>query len=89
MSNQELLSIYRNQIDTLDLEIMNLLNRRFQIAQEIGNVKKETWTEILQEGRWNEVMTNLKESAKHTWLNEEFIENIWNEIHKESIRKQK
>jgi chorismate mutase len=41
MSFDVLLENYRNQIDTLDFEIIYLLSRRFQIVNEIGNIKKE------------------------------------------------
>ncbi|MBT3729103.1 hypothetical protein HOF65_02820 [bacterium] len=35
MEHKELLQIYRDQIDTLDKEIIYLLTRRFQIVNEI------------------------------------------------------
>jgi chorismate mutase len=58
MNNQELLKIYRDQIDTLDKEMIYLLSRRFALVKQIGLVKKENNMKPLQEDRWKEVLNS-------------------------------
>jgi len=41
MKYEELLQHYRDQIDTIDLEMIYLLSRRFEIVKQIGLLKKE------------------------------------------------
>jgi len=85
MPNSELLKNFREQIDTLDREILYLLFRRFTLVDEIGKIKKEIWMKPLQNDRWNEVLSDKIEVWKEYWLKKEFIEDIWNRIHKEAL----
>lgn len=89
MPYEELLENYRNQIDTLDFEIIYLLSRRFQIVEEIGNIKKEAWVEPYQKDRWEELMAKLMEEAEDKQVNKKLVEDIWNLIHQESLRREK
>lgn len=89
MKYEELLQHYRDQIDTIDLEMIYLLSRRFEIVKQIGLLKKEDNKSPLQTWRWQELMKLLKEEARERGVNEEFIEKIWNEIHTESLRLEK
>jgi len=41
MELDELLVSFRNQIDTIDEEIIYLLSRRFELVKQIGNIKKD------------------------------------------------
>nr|MDD3719800.1 chorismate mutase [Candidatus Gracilibacteria bacterium] len=82
----ELLKHYRDGIDTLDREIVYLLSRRFDYVKEIGKIKKNSGViNPIDENRWNRVLENIKKEAKDKGLSEEFIENIWNEIHREAL----
>jgi len=63
MSFEAVLENYRNQIDTLDFEIIYLLSRRFQIVKEIGNIKKEANIEPYQPDRWEALMKKLLEES--------------------------
>lgn len=82
----EILENFRNQIDTIDEEIIYLLSRRFEIVKQIWKIKKENNIILLQINRWQKVMNNLIEEAKDKWINEELVIKIWEEIHKESLR---
>lgn len=86
---EDILKILRNQIDTIDEEIIYLLSRRFEITKQIWQVKKNSNTSILQVWRWDELMDNLLSEAKDKWVSDLLVKDIWNLIHKESIRLQK
>jgi len=89
MENKDLLQHYRDQIDTIDLEIVYLLSRRFWIVKEIWKIKKEADISVLQEERWDNLLTMLFEEADERWLERDFILDLWEKIHKESMRLQK
>jgi len=89
MQEKDLLKNFREQIDSLDREILYLLFRRFTIVNEIWKIKKQLNMSALQQDRWKEVLENKIEVWKEYWLNKEFIEDIWNRIHKESLEIEK
>lgn len=89
MSYKELLENYRQQIDTIDFEIIYLLSRRFKIVDEIGNIKKEAGTEAYQADRWKELTTKLSEEAEDKQVDLKLVESIWELIHSESLKREK
>ena len=89
MNQKELLKHYRDQIDTIDLEMVYLLSRRFEIVTQIWDIKKDIDLETYQSDRWEEVMHMLYEEADERWVNRELILDMWEKIHKESMRLQK
>jgi chorismate mutase len=78
----------RNQIDNLDAELLNLLSRRMTISKKIGTYKEENNVTILQIRRWKKILKTQKENGFLAGLSEEFIQNIFNHIHDESIKVQ-
>ena len=89
MENKELLENFREQIDTLDAELLYLLSRRFTIVNEIWKFKKTNGIQPLQNDRWNKVLLEKIEIWEELWLKKEFIEDIWNRIHKEALKIEK
>ncbi|NLP28123.1 MAG: chorismate mutase [Clostridia bacterium] len=52
---------YRSEIDLIDKELVDLLEERFELAQQIGQYKKERNMNILNKDRENQVIEkNLK-----------------------------
>jgi len=86
MEYKELLQIYRDQINTLDLELLSLLARRFEIVNQIWIIKKENNIQALQKDRWNELIEILLDEWIDQWINKNFIIDIWNRIHEESLK---
>lgn len=86
--NKEKLLIYRKDIDEIDNEIINLLAKRMEVSKNIGKYKKENNIEIFQPERLKALINKLKSVGKELNLTPEFIENIWMEIHDESVRNQ-
>jgi len=89
MENSELLKIYRDQIDTLDKELVYLFFRRFEIVKQIWLVKKQENIEPLDSERWKILLNENLEVSREFWLRDEFIIDIWNKIHEESLRIEK
>jgi len=89
MQNQELLRNYREQINSLDKELLYLFSRRFIIVSEIGKIKKLEKMQALQLSRWEELMKENIESWLEMGLEKDFIIDIWERIHKQSLEIEK
>lgn len=89
MELDKFLENFREQIDTIDYEIIYLLSRRFALVEQIWNIKKEKWENVFQPKRWDFLLKNLLEEAKEKNVNSELVKKIWEEIHKESLNIEK
>ncbi len=78
----------RKQIDNLDNELFSLLQHRMDIAKNIGQFKKEQGINILQTGRWDEIIQKRLQQGLKYGLSEEFIMRILKAVHQESINTQ-
>lgn len=85
----KILQNYREQIDTIDWEMVYLLSRRLEIVKNIWELKKENNIPLLQEDRWNSLLNTIKKDGKERWINPLLIENIWNLIHNEALKIEK
>ena len=83
-----LLEELRGRIDKVDAELLGILARRMEIAREIGHYKKEHHLTILQPERWDEIIATRTRLGVHKELSPEFILQIYEMIHQESIRHQ-
>lgn len=75
----------RGQIDQIDSELFVLLSKRMRIAENIGRVKRANNVAILQGGRWNDIVEKVRKQAVQLKLSEEFLKNVLEAIHLESI----
>lgn len=78
----------RAQIDIIDGNLIKALGSRMEISRKIGLYKKNHNVAILQASRWEQIMELMKEKARACGLSDAFVENIYNAIHKESVRLQ-
>ncbi len=78
----------RSQIDKIDDKIVELLEQRMKIAENIGKIKKENNIAVLQTKRWNQIISQRINEAKEKGLSEHFIETVFRAIHEESINHQ-
>lgn len=85
---EEELERYRRVIDHVDDEILRLLSRRMEIADEIGSFKKKNKLTILQTARWNKTLERLQAMTDQLKLSPEFIHQYYEAIHMESIQHQ-
>ncbi|MDE5418210.1 bifunctional 3-deoxy-7-phosphoheptulonate synthase/chorismate mutase type II [Labilibaculum sp. DW002] len=79
---------YRNQIDSVDAQLIELLAQRMNIVEEIGEYKSQKNMTILQLERWEKVREKGVELGKSLGLSEKFTTQLLRMIHKEAILKQ-
>jgi chorismate mutase len=68
--------------------MLEALVKRMEISDEIGLVKKNTGMQILQTGRWDEVLERNIIDGKSKGLSKVFLINYLSAIHLESIDRQ-
>lgn len=85
---QNQLTGLRSQIDILDHQLLDLLQKRMEIAEGIGQLKKQQNVAVLQNKRWNDILERLTQQGKERGLSEEFVSKILKAIHQESIQRQ-
>ncbi|HVI43420.1 MAG TPA: chorismate mutase [Chitinophaga sp.] len=85
---QDTLTVFRAKIDRLDKEIIDLLGERMEAARAIGIYKMVHKVEVVQSNRFNEVLQRAVDHGKSKGLSEAFIKELYEDIHKESIRQQ-
>ena len=83
-----LLEAIRAQVDEADHEILDILARRMELIKKIGEYKRDNNVAVLQMERWNEILKTRREWAEYLDLNVDFILDIYNRLHTESIRNQ-
>lgn len=77
--SQEQLQTLRKEIDAVDLKILNLLNQRARLAQDIGHVKMQQKAPVFRPEREAQVLANL--NALNTGpLSETDINTIFREV---------
>jgi len=78
----------RHQIDSLDNELMDLLSKRMRVCREIGQYKKEHNIQVLQTGRYNEILDKRGVQGALSGMSQDFVKQIFEHIHEESVRQQ-
>ena len=87
-TSTESLALLRQQIDRIDDELLELLDKRMRVACEIGQYKKEHSMPVIQAGRYNDLMERRVQSAEELGMSADFMRAILAAIHEESVRKQ-
>ncbi len=78
----------RGMIDEKDAELVKIMGERMNIVKEIGEIKRENNTIILQADRWNSILENMICLGEKYNLSKDFIELIFKSIHQELIYQQ-
>lgn len=78
----------REQINHIDDELMQLIGQRMNIAEKIGQYKKNNNVTILQTSRWNEILEKATKKGSKLGLSDEFVVKYMDAIHMESINRQ-
>lgn len=84
----ETLELLREQIDRLDTELLDVLNRRMAVSRQIGSYKKEHGMSIVQIDRHDKIMQRRIADAERMGMDTDFIRRILSAIHQESVRQQ-
>ena len=82
------LSLYRQEIDQIDSELFDLLSRRMDICERIGEVKRDNDVAILQSSRWGNIVERITSQSETLRLSPEFLKTVLEAIHIESINRQ-
>lgn len=88
MTYKENMEQLRAQIDEYDSELIRMLAARMDVSRKMGEYKKQNNVAILQTGRWDSIMENMRKEAALHDLDPEFIATIWNAIHEASVKEQ-
>ncbi len=78
----------RQEMDAIDVEIIDLLVRRMEYSVKIGNLKKEENLTAYQPERWREIIETRTQRGEKLQLSRQFILQLYQIIHDESIRAQ-
>ncbi len=85
-SKHQFLVHLRNEIDTIDDQLIETLARRMNIVGQIGKFKKEQNITILQAQRSRHIFYDRIEKGKKLMLNPAFLREILKAIHNEAVR---
>lgn len=85
---QSQLEKLRTEIDKLDGEMLQILSKRMEIIDEIGEYKRENNITVLQMERWADILSDRLSIGTHLGLNSSFLEEMLQLIHNESILRQ-
>jgi len=88
MSGVVQLEYLRQLMDSLDAEIIDLIAKRMELSERMAIVKKDCNMTAYQPGRWREIVETRGARAEGHSLSKEFIVELYEKIHHESIRKQ-
>ena len=75
---------YRKKIDVIDTEIVELFVERFEIVKQIGKFKKENNIPVVDNNRFQKVLEKVANIAEKQGVSKDFINDIYNIIHKYS-----
>lgn len=80
------LEINRIKIDSLDSSVIETIGLREKLVKEIGLYKAKNHIPPLQAARFQDVLKKSIAAGKQQQLSEEFVTELMNAIHKESLR---
>lgn len=84
----ENLKLLRQQIDQIDNDLIEVLNKRMRVCREIGQYKKEHHMQIVQTGRYDDILTSRIKLAQEMGMSGDFMKVVLEAVHEESVRQQ-
>ncbi|MCK4700423.1 MAG: bifunctional 3-deoxy-7-phosphoheptulonate synthase/chorismate mutase type II [Bacteroidales bacterium] len=81
----EVLNSLRVKIDRYDKSLLDIMQNRMKISEQIGIFKKSKNVTILQTKRWSEIVDDRVTTGMVKGLSRNFIMKIYTAIHEESI----
>lgn len=84
--SQSELDELRRRAELLDIELLKTLSKRMENVFKIGRFKKENHVTSFQLGRFQQLMKYRVSNGELVNLNEEFVFNLFQLIHEESVR---
>lgn len=84
----ENLILLRQQIDRIDNELLETLERRMQVSRDIGRYKKEHRMPVVQASRASNVISSRIKAGEELGMSADFLRTVLLAIHDESVRQQ-
>ena len=81
-------AFYRKRIDSIDMELVELLEKRMELSREIGLLKRDKGLTVYSPARYNEVLEHCVSCCEGRSLDIEAVKGIFELIHSESVRQQ-
>ena len=78
----------RTKIGDLDDKLFDILSARMLMSEEVGQLKKVHNITILQQNHWSNIIKSRLSQSDNYKISEQFIRQIMDAIHQESIRHQ-
>jgi chorismate mutase len=85
---ESVLETLREQIDSIDKQMLELLSQRMNVVEDIGKYKSKNEVTILQLRRWEKIISTRVKLGKKLGLTEDFVKKLLQLVHKESIQRQ-
>ena len=76
----------RNQIDSIDFQLIELVGSRMKISEKMGKYKFNNNVAVLQMERWLEILRTRSDHGTLLNMEPAFIERLMTLLHQESIR---
>jgi len=81
---EELLAELRSEVDSMDDLLIWALANRMELSEQIANIKRTNSLPILQQVRWNQVLSRVVQQGGGKGLRPVFVKRLFSSIHKES-----
>lgn len=78
----------RTKVQELDDRMFDLLSERMQFSEIVGQLKRENNITILQQAHWTKLINSRLEQSSEYGLTPQFVRQLMDAIHQESIRHQ-
>lgn len=78
----------RTFIDLCDDQLLDVLEKRMELARKIGTYKKENNLIILQNSRWDEIINRVITKGEQRGISPGCVHEVFRSIHQESINHQ-
>lgn len=86
-SDAELMAL-RGEIDDIDDALLQLLARRMNVVDRIGDYKKRQGLTVVQMDRWKQILADHIASGEQLGLDERLVDAVFEAIHQAAIRRQ-
>ncbi|MFH1801608.1 MAG: chorismate mutase [archaeon] len=83
------LNDFRQEINKIDLELLNLIKKRMNISRKIGKFKRQNNLLIFDSQKEKEIFEELENLAKKKDLDKDFIKSLFKLIMNKSKKEQK
>lgn len=76
----------RQEIDTLDAQIIKSLAQRMRVVQKVGEYKKKRGIPPLDKTRWQKVLKSKLLLAQELGLDQNMVKEIYERIHQAALK---